>query len=264
MDGILTKQIALHTDSIETTAIAKSFRKELLKRNLYTEDIENADIVFNLDSIHKTGIKKGKKLTFYYEIDDFMHRGKNVHWYFNSSLVYIVHPYNLGNYPPNTRVMPPAVDPEVHKPLGIERPYDYVFVGNIEPLSVYEDRILTLGRLGLNPFSMAIFCGKGNDYVRDSNLGKIILNILPREGEAHCINARNYEAMAMGCLMVNEAPGLEVIGEKNKHYLTLDKYGKVTDEEIATISKASREHVLANHTWSHRVDQLLADIKERL
>lgn len=266
------------TDKEGTPAFLEKFRvgphynivRELNKRGIYTEHIEEADVVLNIDSIYNNGIKKGKKLTIYWEVDDFMMCGKNPQFYEQADLLYINMSEYINNYPPGTKILRMAVDPEVIKEYPVEKDFDYVFIGSIEPLPVYHERLLILDKLlkismhkGLK---VLISHGLGEEYPKLLSRGKIILDTLPIVPESGniCIHQKLYEAMAVGCVMMPYHPFLDKLFIKDVHYVTIDRFGQISDEEIQRVKTNARKLIIEKHTWAHRVDQLLADIYEKL
>lgn len=261
-------KIAVNTDWFDRVGGHRFVIPILKKMNLYTDDLENADIVWNIDSIHNKGLKKGKKLTIYWELDDYMIAGRNNVFYDDPDLLYIVHPEYKKYYPEKAKILRMAAEPSFHYERDVPKDFDYCFVSSLEPLPVYENRIYALDRLAKRAFEIGqtILVGYGSreDYPKLLSRGKVILDILPylsHPADRVCIHGRLYESMAVGCLMVDTNPALEAIFEKDKHYLDIERFGEVTDEEIERVKKASREEILAKHTWQHRVDQVLADIQ---
>ena len=254
-------KLTYHTDFPERLRFHQEMIDEFIKQGC--EIVSDGDVVFNVDSIHTKGIKKGKKLTIYWEWDNYMSLGKNKELYDQANIVYVGAKFYLPFYPPGTKVLYTSVNPERMKEIDVPK-FDYVYVGSIEPLPVYEDRIKTLDGLLRSGREVFITYGSQDDYVKNLSRGKIILNILPKAFGYTCVNLKVYEAMAVGCLMTDYNPILDEIAEKDIHYLTLDKFGQVSDEEIKSIKQASREHILKNHTIAHRVQQVIKDIQERL
>ncbi len=248
----------IHVNCDKPTHAALWIIKTLKKKGLYTEN-PNAEIIWNIDSIHNIGLKRGTKLTVYWEIDDFMNPGSNPQNY-GVDLLYISHEENLISYPKGTKVLMCAADPDFHKEQPTEKICDYIFVGSIEPLPVYSNRLYVLDKFLRSGASMFITYGSLDNYPRLMSQGKVILNILPHVNGRTGINQRVFEAMSTGCLMVDDYHSL--IGVKDVHYTTLDRFGKITDDEIESIKKASRELIVSKHTWGHRVDQVVKDIKK--
>lgn len=242
---------------------------ELMKRGLYVRNHEDADVVWNIDSIHDVGLRKGKKLTIYWELDDFMIHGRNPHYYNEVDLLYVNMPDYIYHYPSNTKVLRVAADPDIMKESPIIKDFDYVFIGSIEPLPVYMKRIAILDQLfkfaNKNSLKMMISHGMGQSYVDLMSRGKVILDVPPEQTNGYsCVHMRIFESMAIGCLMMPYHPTLDKLFTRGEHYLTLDRMGYVTDEEINRIKTASRKLIIEKHTWSHRVDQVLEDIKQCL
>lgn len=236
--------------------------KEMKREGVFTE--EEADIVLNIDSIHNIGLKKGKKLTLYWETDDFIKKGSNTEYYDQSDIVYTVSKWYLPYYPDHAKPLRMACDPDIHKEVKINKIFDYVFVGSIEPLPTYENRIILLDQYLRSDARMAIMYGSKADYARNMSMGKVIMNILPRLGDDFCLNTKCFEIMATGCLMINYHPILDEVATENVHYVGLEKFGNITDEEIYDIKTASRKHMVENHTWNHRVKEIIKDCRERL
>src|SRR3990167_9793504 len=137
-------KIAVNTDRPEVHAQSWVI-KELKKQGLYTEN-PNAEIVWNVDSIYHVGLKRGSRLTIYWELDDYMDPGHNPQWY-DVDLLYTVHEEYLNYYPKNTKILRVACDPDFHKEQNIPKFCDYIFVGSIEFLEVYFNRIVILDKL---------------------------------------------------------------------------------------------------------------------
>lgn len=260
-------KIAVNTDWYERVGAHPYIIKELKKRGLYTDNFEEADIVWNIDSIHHVGIKKGKKLTIYWELDDFLMAGKNDHFYKEADILYVNMPEYIYHYPNGTKILRVAADPDIMKEAPVVKDFDYSFIASIEPLPVYRERIFLLDKLFKKSTQIGqkilVSQGLGQEYVNLLSRGKVILDIPPLNDNGYsCLHMRIYEAMAVGCLMVRHHPMMDRLFEKDVHYVTLDKFGTITDEEIEKIKNNSRKLIIEKHTWSHRVDQVLQDIYE--
>jgi hypothetical protein len=252
----------IHVNSDKPTHAAAWVIDTLEKKGLYTEN-PNSEIVWNVDSIHNSKLKRGVKLTIYWELDDFMSPGHNPQFY-DVDLLYINSPDYLSYYPKGTKILRVAANPDFHRELPVEKVCDYIFVGSIEPLPVYWERIGILDKFLRSGENIFITYGNINNYPELMSKGRVIINILPKIDGRVCINQKFYEAMATGCLMVDYHPMMDDIAIKDVHYTTLDRFGKITDEEINKIKKASRELIVSKHTWGHRVDQVVKDINEYL
>lgn len=250
--------ITIHTDWPErgyTPNIIEAFRK----RGVLSDD---GDIVLNIDSIHNTKLRKGKKLTLYWEIEDYRLLGSNPDFY-NVDILYIGHKRYLPYYPKNTKVMYLACDPEYHKPHPTQKPiFDLVFIGGIEYIPSYEERINFIHDMQMCGRDFAIMYGKREDYTRYTAMGRKILNFLHKINGNTQINTKVFEAMAMGCLVNNYDSILDELFTPMVHYVPYLMLDTVTEQQAERIKKQSREYVVNNHTWDHRVTQVLNDIYE--
>lgn len=259
MSGLNSIKITVHTDR-PNEAYHWIIIDKLKKRNLYSED---GEIVFNIDSIHNSGFRKGKKLTIYWEIEDYRYQGMNKQYYEDSDILYIGHKAHKEFYPSKSKVMYLACDPERHKEVKADKLYDIVFVGTVEFLPTYIDRITILHDLQLRRLNMAILYGKQSEYMKHLCSGRLALNVLPRTvNDKVQINAKVYEIMATTCLVQNYNPILDELFAPNVHYVPLEKIEIVTNAEIERIKKTSRQYMIDSHTWDHRIDQLVKDIYE--
>lgn len=250
----MIQTIKVHGDNFDS-GVTPFVIQELQKRG-YDPFVSEADLVINIDSIHNTGIRKGKKRTIYIENDSYIYQGSNYQYYDAVDRVYISQKNVLDRYPIHTKVVYGAFDPDWHKNVDVSKTTEYIFIGSTAPIPVYENRNKILNELNITPIY-----GARDEYPKLLSSGKIILNILPRVGHVACLNLKLYEAMATGCLMTDYDSVLDEIAIKDIHYLTLDKYKKTTDEEIARIAKASREHVLKHYTYAHYITNILEDIE---
>lgn len=256
-------KLAINSDKIDL--VNCPIQRTIVKMGIYEPDLENADYVLNIDSIHHVGMKKGKKLTIYWELDDYMTAGNNKPLYDQADLLYIVHPEYRMFYPTKTKILPVAADPDFHKEHPVQKLCDYIFVGSMEFLEVYFNRIITLDRCLRSGADMFITYGTKTKYPYLMSLGRVILDVIPKHASGRvCMHAKIYEAMATGCLMVDYHPYMDRIATLNVHYLSFDKFGKATVEEIERIKKASRELIISRHTWKHRINRIISDIHDLL
>jgi glycosyltransferase involved in cell wall biosynthesis len=157
-----------------------------------------------------------------------------------------------------------AADPTIHKSVGNPE-VDVVFAGY-----PYPGRMAFLERVKFelikNGYTMEIH-GDGRatpDYVNLLSRGKVIL--APAEhGE---LNRRVFEAMAIGMCVTGREKHLDKIGEDGEHFLAFEN--RNVDDAVAVIdqvlrddtlrnkiAKASRKHIIKNHTYKHRLKELL-------
>jgi hypothetical protein len=269
-------KIAINTDSlfvsdkVQTVGPHSYVISELESRGLYTSNYDVADVVWNIDSIHHVGMKKGKKLTLYWEADEFMICGKNKQFYEQADINYINMSEYINFYPPGTKCLRMAVNPEIMKEYPVPKDFDYTFIGSIEPLPVYSQRLYLLDKCLKHSMKIGqkilVSHGLGLEFPKLMSRGKVILDFLPLVPETGniCIHQRLYESMAVGCVMVNYHPFLDRLFKKDVHYVTFDKFGTITDEEIQRVKENARKLIVEKHTWKHRVDQVLNDINEKL
>jgi len=146
----------------------------------------------------------------------------------------------------------------------IEKKYDIGFCGNYLNRKNWIDIIKSKHRLKEDVFVI------GNDMVRAINSYKIHFN----KNLADDINFRTFETL--GCkttLFTNHTPGLEKLFDLNKHLVVynsekdlLDKisYYLKNTEKLENISIEGYNHVLDNHTYFVRAQQLTELLKEIL
>ena len=255
-------KIYINTD-VENYAYARFFTKYIGKMGL--RDGENNGIVFNIDSISNKGFIKGSRCTVYIEGDEFTNKGQNVERYAQSDLFYITQKNYLKYYPSKTKLIRLGVDTEWHYPRDVKKEYDYVFVGRTGGNPVYDHRKEVLEELQKSKYKILVTGGTNETYCDLSCSGRIILSINPRIGDDVCANLRTLEAMAMGCVMTDYDKSLDDWGIiPNVHYLPLDRFGDISDEEIARIHKTGREYVIKNFSWEEATKTIVNDIKEVL
>lgn len=228
-----------------------------------------ADVAINVDSIHTVGLVKGKK-TAYYEIDDYLHRGRNEKFY-DVDRIYIPSKQYLPLYPSHTFWLPQAYEPSIHyywSDFVPPRYYDLVFIGSDRGNDAYNYRRQVLDALE-KKFKMLRGMCQPQDYPKKLSQGKLLLNVMPKmENEAPLINARVFESMAIGCLFNDYHESLDELFKKDIHYIG---FSSVEDaEEKATFylrNPLMREKIMnqglellqQNHTWEHRLAQILKD-----
>ena len=255
-------KIYLNT-AFEQYGLPTTFVKYLTKMGLREGEQENHDCVFNIDSIDSKGFKKGQKCTVYLEGDEFITKGRFKECYNQSDIFYILQKNYLPFYPEKTKIMKLGIDMERIHTINIEKTYDYVFVGRMHGSPVYDNRINTLEELKKSKYKILTTEGTPETYCELMSSGRIILNILPRIGEDVCVNRRILEGMVMGCMMTDYHPAIDDLGIKpNVHYLTLDRFGDISDEEIKRVHEAGLQFVKDNYTVEHDIKTLISDIED--
>lgn len=255
-------RIFINTD-VENYGLPRFFVKYLTEMGIREFNDDQPEIVFNIDSIDSKGFRKGKKLTLYLEGDEFMNKGSRIDRYPQSDLLYIIQPNYLKYYPSKAKVLKIGVAPDFHYPRNVKKEYDYVFIGRTRGNSVYDDRLNKLEELKKSKYTILVTDGTQETYCDLMSSGRIILNIMPKSGNEVCVNHRILEGMAMGCVMTDYHPYLDDFGlVKNVHYLPLDRFGDISDDEIQHIHEVGRKFVLENYSYPKAIDGILNDIYE--
>ena len=178
-----------------------------------------------------------------------------------------------------------AIDPDAHVPRGLtdsERSNygcDVGFVGTLVPERLYSERIAALEALrGLDlkiwsvhevPPALATFhrgALLGEEMVRATACARIVVNPhanFMRYGG----NLRLFEACAAGALQItDERPGVRawftpgehlVIYRDPVHLRELVVSFLRREPERLRIAAAGRDHVVAHHTYAHRMERLV-------
>lgn len=160
-------------------------------------------------------------------------------------------------------------DPELHRPLGLEKEWDIVFIGNLNH-SVQQDRekdLYLLAQLG-KEYRIHITTGVyGPEYAYFLNRSHLVFNRSIRD-EA---NMRFFEALACDATVMNKhLSELDQLGfMANEHYL------ECSDLERAVVAyfkewpagkkeemKQNAREILPNHTYAKRVENLIQLINQ--
>lgn len=164
---------------------------------------------------------------------------------------------------PQAHWLPLACDPDIHRPYDLPKRYDIGFVGSTR--QGYERRRVLVERLARR-FTM-------NDYHRTTytptemsriySESRLIFNCsLRRE-----VNMRAFEGPATGTLLLTDriGNGLAELFVDREHVVMYDdsELVDVAEEFLRENARRERiarqgyEHVLAHHTYGHRVDAIL-------
>lgn len=255
-------KIYINTD-VENYAFARFICDYFNKLGIREMNEDNPDIVFNIDSVDR--FKKGRKLTIYLEGDEFTNKGSKVDRYEMSDLLYIVQPNYLKYYPSKTKILKIGCVPDFHYPRDVKKIYDYVFVGRTRGNSAYDDRFNKLEELKKSKYTILVTDGTQETYCDLMSSGRIILNILPKIGDDVCVNFRIFEGMCMGCMMTDYHPAIDDFGLiKNVHYLPLDRFGDISDEEIQKVHEAGRKFAVENYSYPKALEGMLYEVESRI
>jgi hypothetical protein len=162
------------------------------------------------------------------------------------------------------KFLPHAVEPHAYpnKPVAIKC-YDIGFVGFV----TFKKRALALDRI-FREFPNFWYGQKlFEDAAEIYRKSRIVFNTAAVDD----IAMRCFEATATGAFLLTEwVPTLNECFEDGKHlvaYKTMDeavekaRYYLEHEDEREAIAKAGMEHTLANHTYRHRAERMLAEIK---
>jgi spore maturation protein CgeB len=156
--------------------------------------------------------------------------------------------------------LPYCASPDHHYPMNLPKEYDAALIG-----LHYEQRDRLVSTLRAKGYKVLYELGLVFDEYREqNNRATIGLNW----SSLFDINARFFEAMAMKQVLVaNRLPHIDELGlEENRHYLGFDTVGEATErvdwalknpEFAQAIALNGYQHVMANHTYDLRVDQIL-------
>src|SRR3990167_7482520 len=184
--------IHIHSDRRDLHVAASLYVAASQIDGLHITSPKEADLVINVDSVHNTGIVRGKK-TAYYELDDNLHQGRNKILY-DVDLLYIVSKTNLPLYPKYAKWLPVAMEPTIHYHWPFQENHDFVFIGQYNNPS-YDFRKQIVGALAQKFDGILTPC-QAQDYPKFLSQAKIRLNVNPRfEGKPPLIITRFYESM---------------------------------------------------------------------
>ncbi len=163
--------------------------------------------------------------------------------------------------------LPAACDPEIHRRFQVPKAYDVVFVGQTMP-AWHKDRVRLLERLKKAGFDLCVDSKILEEMALLFSRGRLVFN-RSLNGD---LNMRVFEALACGSLLITDRlpteAGLEELFGDHRHLVLYDDdnleelvaHYLNNEQEREAIAKRGRAEVLANHTYGHRVDQMLAEI----
>jgi len=163
-----------------------------------------------------------------------------------------------------TTWLPLACDPSCHRPHGLPKRWDVVFVGMIVPGP--REELLELVQRNF-PHSFIGQC-YGDEYARTLSQARIGFN----RSFVNDVNMRVFETLGCGTLLLTndlQDNGLAELFEGDRHLVTyhtaeelLDKLRFYLAHDVARewIAQAGRREVLARHTYHHRMRTLVAAV----
>jgi len=167
--------------------------------------------------------------------------------------------------------LPEGANPEIHRPLGIEKTIDVSFVGQN-----YGNRPQIIRRLGEAGINVETF-GQGwqggslstEEMVRVYSRSRINLGFGGVDGcqETYCLKGRDFEIPMSGGLYLTERhPELETVYDLGREIVVYqdfdDLVGKIRHlldhtEEAESIRQAGFSRARRDHTWEMRFDKIL-------
>lgn len=152
-----------------------------------------------------------------------------------------------------------AVDEDIYPLVESKKIYDVGFIGNVNENDGREEY---LDLLNANFKAFISTDTPTRDIAKELSKCKVVFNQIRFEE----INIRFFEALACGAQVVSYSPALHMFAEEGKHYLTYktpeEAVEKITyllnnDKIRETMAIEARKHVLANHTYKHRVKEIV-------
>lgn len=221
-----------------------------------------ADLIINVEPCDFIIAYPGRASCFW-EIDNHIHRGRDVDKYQKVDRVFVTQKHFLPLYPKDkTKWLPLAADPESHH-LYPDEPieYDVGFLGN----DTYPRRRDLLDKIGSKYKLLRSTSKPGEEYSRFLSRCKILFNC----SMDHDLNMRVFEAISIGrLLLTDKVDGIDDLLKDGEHYVSfkdwsdLDKkitYYLAHKKEREKIALTGANYVQASHTYRHRLSQILAD-----
>ena len=224
------------------------------------------DFVLNVQPVEEVIKIKGVP-SLYYEIDNHILKGNDVHFYDRVDMVLLAQ-YQFKEYYEGYKIadLPLAADPKFNKRYKDESQlYDIGLLGN----DTYPERSALLEMLKQNFNVLTGEAKPGEPYSRKLNQCKMIFN----RSMMNDVNMRFFEAISCGRLLLTDyLPEQEKYAEDEKHYIIYkdgrDLIAKVkfylnNEKEREAIAKAGMKHIHKYHTYKHRLDTIIRLVKEK-
>ena len=219
-----------------------------------------ADLIINIEPCPKVISYPGRP-SVYWEIDNHIHRGKDIDKYQKVDWVFITQRYFLHLYPKViTKWLPLAADPDIHK-LYTDEPlnYDVGFIGN----DTYQRRRGLLDLIGKNYKLLREKNIFDDNYSRHLSRCKILFNC----SMDNDVNMRFFEAMSIGRLLLSDGlPCQDTIVKNGTHYVAYNEWGDLNErisyfleheKEREKIASAGAAYIRAKHTYKDRLEEIL-------
>lgn len=169
--------------------------------------------------------------------------------------------------------LPHAAEPQAYPHFEIIKKYDVCFIGHFQDVKNYNgfSRVDALDRL-FKEFPN-FYWGTRNPQKPEANMfedasrkfcqSKIVFNVSITDD----INMRVFETLSSGSfLLTNNLPTLGELFKDGKHLVTYNSLDEMVqkahyyiehDDEREQIAQAGHEEFMRNHTYAHRIQQIL-------
>ena len=213
-------------------------------------------------------VRRAGALTVYWEGDSHVIQGSKHELYNQADVIFHAQPTYFDRYPfSKTYVLLHAADPELHKPFPNEpKKYDVGFLGN----DTYPERREFLDAIGKEFKLLRGTSEPGLPYSKKLSSCRCIFN----HSYLRDINMRIFEAMSIGIpLLTDPVPHLGLVGNAGDHFFTYEdkralffliRYIIDNPSVSFAMGNRAREHVIKNHTYEKRVEQMLEVISPYL
>ena len=219
-----------------------------------------ADLIINVEPCETVIAYPGRK-SCYWEIDNHIHKGKDVDKYQKVNHVFATQKLFLPLYPDKkTTWLPLAADPEKHKLYPDERlEYDVGFLGN----DTYPRRKDLLEKIGRRYNLLRSTSKPGEEWSRKLSGCKILFNC----SMDNDLNMRVFEAISIGrLLLTDKVEGQDDLLKDGEHYVSFKDWPDL-DEKISfylkneekreSLASAGAAFIRAKHTYQHRLEKIL-------
>lgn len=158
--------------------------------------------------------------------------------------------------------LPPAADPEIHRPLKQKRLFDICFVGNL-----WSGRKQFVDALQMRHNNLRWYVGK--QYMHNMSSIYSASNMILNKSLCGDLNMRVFEGMASGRLLITDKIGnglselftdgkeLIIYSDLEEAYRAIEHYA-VHAEEREAVAVSGMRSVLRAHTYEHRARRILA------
>lgn len=218
-----------------------------------------ADFILNVEPCEFIIAYPGIKSCFW-EIDNHIHRGRDVDNYQKVGHLFVTQKHFLPLYPPEkTTWLPLAADPKLHRLYNDERiEYDVGFLGN----DTYPRRRDLLDQIGKKYKLLRSTSKPGEEYSRMLSRCKILFNCAMDND----VNMRVFEAISIGrLLLTDKVDGMDDLFEDGQHYVSFKDWPDLNKKiayylahpfEREKIAKAGAALIRANHTYRNRLEKI--------